>query len=37
MKLYLTILLVTLCCVVTKAQEQDVIRTNTELVQTARQ
>jgi VWFA-related protein len=35
MKLYLTLLLLTLCCVVVKGQEQEVIRTNTELVQTA--
>ncbi|HEY0365421.1 MAG TPA: VWA domain-containing protein, partial [Pyrinomonadaceae bacterium] len=35
MKLCLTVLLVTLCCVVTNAQEPEVVRTNTELVQTA--
>lgn len=35
MKWYLTVLLVTLCCVVAQAQEPDVIRTKTELVQTA--
>jgi VWFA-related protein len=35
MKLCLTVLLVAVCCVVTNAQETEVIRTNTELVQTA--
>lgn len=35
MKLYLTVLLVTLCCVVANGQEPEVIRTKTELVQTA--
>ncbi|HSL55080.1 MAG TPA: VWA domain-containing protein [Pyrinomonadaceae bacterium] len=35
MKWYLTVLLVTLCCVVAQGQEPDVIRTKTELVQTA--
>src|SRR5215207_9056839 len=35
MKLCLTVLLVTLCCVVTNGQEPEVVRTNTELVQTA--
>jgi VWFA-related protein len=35
MKLCLTLLLVTLCCVVVKGQEPEVIRTKTELVQTA--
>ena len=34
MKLYLTLLLVTLCCGVVSGQEHEVIRTNTELVQT---
>ncbi len=35
MKWYLTVLLVTLCCVVAQGQTPDVIRTKTELVQTA--
>jgi VWFA-related protein len=35
MKLYLTLLLITLGCVVVQAQEPEVIRTNTDLVQTA--
>src|SRR5215204_5485001 len=35
MKLCLTVLLVTLCCVVTNGQEPEVVRTKTELVQTA--
>ena len=35
MKFRLTLLLVMLCCVVARGQEPEVIRTNTELVQTA--
>jgi hypothetical protein len=35
MKLCLTFLLVALFCVVAKGQEPEVVRTNTELVQTA--
>src|SRR6185503_3705028 len=35
MKVYLTLLLIALCCVVVQAQEPEVVRTNTELVQTA--
>src|SRR5215813_7537679 len=35
MKVYLTLLLITLCCVVVQGQQTEVIRTNTELVQTA--
>jgi len=35
MKLYLAFLLVTFCCVVVKGQEPEVIKTKTELVQTA--
>jgi len=35
MKLYLTLLLIILGCVVVSAQETEVVRTNTELVQTA--
>ena len=35
MKAYVTLLLITLCCVAASAQETEVVRTNTELVQTA--
>lgn len=35
MKLHSIILVVALCCVVVRAQESDVVKTNTELVQTA--
>jgi VWFA-related protein len=35
MKLHLALLLITACCVVASAQETEVVRTNTELVQTA--
>jgi hypothetical protein len=35
MKLKLTVLVILLCCVVVRAQEPEVVRTNTELVQTA--
>ena len=35
MKVYLTLLLITLGCIVVQAQEPEVIRTNTDIVQTA--
>ncbi len=35
MKLKLTVLVILLCCVVVRAQDPEVVRTNTELVQTA--
>src|SRR5215510_12922087 len=35
MKLHLTLLLVLVCCLAANAQEVEVVRTNTELVQTA--
>ncbi len=35
MKVYLTLLLIMLCCLVAQGQEPEVVRTNTELVQTA--